>query len=114
MSGGAAPELVEERLDERTVVLIVRGDAEALDSRDVSERIASHEAARVILDLAASTRTEAGLGDALSAATSALSEQDRRFAVVSEDPDLRQALGLSAGETVLVAATRAEALERLG
>jgi uncharacterized membrane protein len=107
-------DLLEERLDERTTLVRISGDAGAVDSRDVVERIERDDAERVILDLVGAVDVEAGLGDALAVLTAQLGESDRRLVVVSGDPDLRQALGLAAGETVVLAASRDEALERLG
>jgi anti-anti-sigma regulatory factor len=107
-------ELDEERLDERTTLLSVRGDAQPLDAAHLIERIEAHTAERVIVDLTAARHVDSGLGEALSAVTERLGEAARRLIVVSGDPDLRQALTLAGGESVAVAASRDEALQQLG
>lgn len=71
------------------------------------------EADRVVVDVTGARDVEAGLAEALARCTDALAEQDRRLVVVSADPDLRQGLSLAAGETVILTASRDEALELL-
>jgi anti-anti-sigma regulatory factor len=105
--------LQEERIDDRSTLLSVHGEARELDSGEVVRRIEEDDAERVILDLTGAVHVEAGLGDALSELTDRLGEAGRRLVVVSGDPDLRQALGLAGGETIVLAASRDEAFARL-
>lgn len=113
MTGAPRAGIEARDLDERTVLLLVRGDAGAIDGDELVSRVTGTEAKRVVVDVTASRDVEAGLAEALARCTDALGAQGRRLVVVSEDPDLRQGLGLAAGEAVVLTASREEALVRL-
>jgi len=114
MTDEAGVDVVLEEVDPRTVVLAVRGEAAALDADFLFREITGTTAERVVLDLVAAGHVVAGAADSLVRSAQALAAEDRRLVIVSEDPDLRQALGLAAGEVVDLAAGREEALGRLG
>ena len=113
MTDHAGVEVAAEEVDARTVVLAVRGEAAALDGDILFREVTSTTAERVVLDLVEARHIDAGAADALVRCAQALASEDRRRVIASEDPDLRQALGLAAGEIVDLAAGRGEALERL-
>ncbi len=114
MTDHTGVDVVAEELDARTVVLAVRGEAAALDGDFLFREVTGTTAERVVLDLVEARHIEMGAADSLVRCAQALAAEDRRLVIASEDPDLRQALGLAAGEIVDLAAGREEALERLG
>lgn len=110
-SSGAGLEVRD--VDERTILLLVRGDAGSVDGDELVAAVTERGAERVVLDVTGARDVEAGLAQTLARCTDALGEQGRRLVVVSEDPDLRQGLGLAAPGAVVLTASRDEALERL-
>ncbi|MGI8595604.1 MAG: STAS domain-containing protein [Solirubrobacteraceae bacterium] len=102
-----------EEVDARTVVLAIRGEAATLDSDFLFREITGTTAERVVLDLVEARHIETGAADSLVRSAQTLASEDRRLVIASEDPDLRQALGLAAGEIIDLAAGREEALQRL-
>ncbi len=114
MTDHAGVDIVAEEVDPRTVVLAVRGEAAALDGDFLFRGVTATTAERVVLDLVEARHVDAGAADSLVRCAEALASEDRRLVIASDDPDLRQALGLAAGEVVDLAAGREEALERLG
>jgi len=109
----AGVDVLAEEVDARTVVLTVSGEAAALDGDFLFREITGTTAERVVLDLVDARHIEASAADSLVRSAQALAAEDRRLVIASEDPDLRQALGLAAGEVIDLAARREEALERL-
>ncbi|CAN5505054.1 hypothetical protein BH20ACT18_BH20ACT18_08010 [soil metagenome] len=114
MTDETGVDIVLEEVDARTVVLAVRGEAATLDADILFREITGTTAERVVLDLVAARHIVADAADSLVRSAQALADEDRRLVIVSADPDLRQALGLAAGEVVDLAAEREEALGRLG
>jgi hypothetical protein len=86
-SSGAGLEVRD--VDERTILLLVRGDAGSVDGDELVAAMTERGAERVVLDVTGARDVE------------------------SEDPGLRQGLGLAAGGAVVLTASRDEALERL-
>jgi hypothetical protein len=113
VTGGRGAGLETRELDERTILLLASGDADAIDGNELVARVTDSNAERVVLDVTGARDVEAGLAEALARCTDTLAESHRRLVVVSADPDLRQGLSLAAGETVILTASRDEALELL-